>query len=94
MSKTEAILAILDNYTWFMCHLLISNLKLFHLQAQIKVLTDKLEAAETAAADHEREANKLRMDNEKLEKDLVESEEKFKSMQDSLRSAMADLNNV
>lgn len=64
------------------------------LQTQIKTLTDRLEAAETAAADHEREANKLRMDNEKLEKDLAESEEKFKSMQDSLRSAMADLNNV
>ena len=64
------------------------------LQNQIKNLTDKLEAAEAAAADHEREANKLRMDNDSLEKNLAQAEEKFKAMQDSLRSAMADLNNV
>lgn len=34
------------------------------------------------------------MNNEKLEKDLADSEEKFKGVQDSLRSAVADLNNV
>lgn len=64
------------------------------LQTQIKTQTDKLEGAETAAADHEREANKLRMDNDALEKSVAQAEERFKTMQDNLRSAMADLNNV
>lgn len=63
-------------------------------QEQIKTLTLKLEAAEASSSDFERESNKFRMTNEKLEKDLADSEEKFKGVHDSLRSAVADLNNV
>jgi len=70
------------------------DLEMFILQAQVKSLGDKLESAETSAADHEREAIKLRMDNEKLEKDLAEAIEKLKAMQENLHSAIADLNNV
>lgn len=60
----------------------------------MRILSEKLEAAEAASAENEREVTSLRQGNEKLESDLAESEEKYRKIQDSLRSAMADLNNV
>lgn len=64
------------------------------LQAQIKAVSDKVDANELLATDYERQCNKLRLDNEKLSKDCDAAEEKLTSMTESLASAMADLNDV
>lgn len=81
-------------HTYLHARLHTLDLDTCYSQTQIKQLTDKLDAADSLSADYERQANKLRLDGEKLEKDLADSEEKYLSLQDGLCTAMADLNNV
>lgn len=78
----------LDNY----CHSIINSSCCF--QATIKQLTEKLQSLEYTSSDYERQCNKMRLDNEKLEKDISEATEKYEQMEQQVMQCLQELSDI